>query len=84
MVDGEGYVNKHGAVEIEIAEEEFAAAIVATMWMLGWQYSYRVSLRVLDGGRVGQRHRIHVAKVYARAVADMVRIRRKRERLLRK
>lgn len=73
-----------GIVQIEVAEEEFAAAIVATMWALGWRFSYRVSLRSLPNGAVGQRHRIGVPRSEAVLVSGLLMITRKRDRLVRK
>lgn len=81
VIDGEGYVSPEGIVQIEVAEEDFAAAVVATMWALGWKFSYRVSLRSLPNGAISQRHRIGVGKAHARGIADLLKIKRKRERL---
>lgn len=81
MVDGEGYVSESGGVAIEVVEEDFAAAVVATMWILGWDYTYTVTWRTMADGRSIQRNRVYVTRKHAAEVADMVKIRRKRERL---
>lgn len=70
----------HGGCQVEVSEGDLAAGIIATLWILGADYTYRFSMREYKG-LWKERHRIYVGNKVAKRFGRFMKTERKRAKV---